>query len=427
MKKNRKLPNLSLPIFLEKLSNHYWMVPALTTITITLLLPLMLSLDNKVFQNLSKGIFVGYSADAARLILSSICTALMTVIGVLFSITVVVIQQVSAQYSPRVVEIFIKSRNSQFVLGLYVGTFVYGILLLRQIPSHESTEGFKIPQSAISLAIILALICISFLVQYVHYITHAIKSTNIIKSIIDEGVDYIEDYENFKNSHKDTKEYENLSEMYELKASAYGYFQSYLPERIDSIIGKKNIAKVKLITHVGEYLDIGDVIAICESQGPLSDKLKKELNNTITIGPERTHTQDVRYSIRQLVDIALRALSPGINDPSTAMEALNGVGVLLKLWIKQSDHSGVFLLKCENQIIIPQLTLDILLEQSFAQTIVAAKGHYQVLEKILQILSEVRLLPLGEEEILLLDLYMKNVERDCGESRPTFVKNLNKL
>lgn len=421
MKTKRKLLNLSLPIFLEKLSNLYWMIPAITVITITLLLPLMLSLDNKIFQNLSKGIFVGYSADAARLILSSICTSLMTVIGVLFSITVVVIQQVSAQYSPRVVEIFIKSRNSQFVLGLYVGTFVYGILLLRQIPSHESNEGFKIPQSGISLAIILALICISFLVQYVHYITHAIKSTNIIKSIIDEGVDYIEDYEIFKSSHKASVKYEKLTEVYELKASTYGYFQSYLPERIDTIIGNKNKAKVIFMTHIGEYLNTGDVIAVCESQKPMSDKVKKELIKTISIGPERTHTQDVRYSIRQLVDIALRALSPGINDPSTAMEALNGVGVLLKLWMKQPEHSGIFLLKNKNQLIIPQLPLDILLEQSFAQLIVAAKVHYQVLEKILQILSDVRLYPLDQEEMILLNLYIENVERDWEGSRPAFV------
>lgn len=398
------------------------MIPTITTVVITLLLPIMLSLDNRVFQNLSKGIFVGYSAEAARLILSSICTALMTVIGVLFSITVVVIQQVSAQYSPRVVEIFIKSRNGQFVLGLYVGTFTYGILLLRQIPSLESSEGFQIPQSAISLSIILALTCISFLIQYVHYITHAIKSTNIIKSIIDEGVDYLEDYEGFKQSHTDSQEHKHLTQVYEMKASTYGYFQSYLPERIDSIIGRKNQAKVRLVTNIGEYLNPGDVIAVCESQNALSEKILEKIKKTFSIGPERTHVQDVRYSIRQLVDIALRALSPGINDPSTALEALNGVGVILNVWIKRFEHSGVFTLELGNQLIVPQLTLEIILEQAFAQIIPSAKGHYQVLEKILQILHRLKSRTQNSEDVVLINRYIENVkERFEKESKEIWI------
>lgn len=381
----------------------------------------MLSLDNKVFQNLSKGIFVGYSAEAARLILSSICTALMTVIGVLFSITIVVIQQVSAQYSPRVVEIFIKSRNSQFVLGLYVGTFIYGILLLRQIPSLETGDGFQIPQSAISLAILFSLICISFLVQYVHYITHAIKSTNIIKSIIAEGLEYLAEYEDFKNSYAQTIEYENLPETVKLKAPTYGYFQSYLPEKIDRILGTESRAKVRLVVHIGEYINSGTVVAEIQSREKLPEKIIKSLDGTFSIGAERTHTQDVRYSIRQLVDITLRALSPGINDPTTAMEALNGIGVLLTEWMKQTKHSGLFSLKMGNQLIIPQFTLDDLLEQSFAQTIVSAKGHYQVLEKILHVLHSATPYVHSSGETITLDSYIKNVEKLSKEDRPVFV------
>lgn len=418
-----KLKDLSLPVLMEKWSNHYWVVPALTAFFITALLPLMRSVEENFFHTLSDGFFVGYSAEAARLILSSISTALMTVIGVLFSITVVVVQQASAQYSPRVVEIFIKSRNSQFVLGLYVGTFIYSILLLRQIPAADNEQGLKIPQSAVSLAIILALVCICFLVQYVHYITHAIKSTNIINSIIEEGLDYLDEYEDFKSSH-DThkKRYEDVNEVCYLTADRHGYFQSYLPENLDRLLGKENRTVVTLLVHVGEYLNAGEKIAEVRSVTRIAPRTMKKLQKVITMGPERTHAQDVRYSIRQLVDIALRALSPGINDPTTASEALNGVRVILSRWLGQSMHSGVFTLKRGNQLVIGQLSLDTLLEQSFAQVIISARGHYQVLEKILRILEGLRPALEKDDEIALLESYIRHLRKHCEEEKPEFIQ-----
>lgn len=405
----------------QRWGNYYWAVPSITALGIMCLLPLMLALDNEFFQNISEGLFVGYSAEAARLILSSICTALMTVIGVLFSITIVVIQQASAQYSPRVVEVFIKSRNSQFVLGLYVGTFIYGILLLRQIPSMDNGDGLKIPQSAISLGIILSLICISFLVQYVHYITHAIKSTNIIRSIVGDALAYLKDQKEFAGRHHESKSLFNLNHRQQLKAKSYGYFQGYHPEEINDVLGRVERSTVSILPFVGEYLLSGETIAEVKSTEPLSSETIEDLQKIITIGPERTNYQDVRFSLRQLVDISLRALSPGINDPSTAIEALNGISVILTEWMKLPSPPEIINLKRGNQLKVPVISLDIMLEQSFAQVILSAKGHYQVLQRILETLHSTIPLLKTEKDQLLIRSYIEAVQGLLNESTPRYI------
>lgn len=382
---------ISFPILLEKIRNNYWVIPVIVISLMVLSLPLMLSLDRKFFSlTFSKSIFTGYSPDGARLILSSICTAVMTVIGVLFSITIVVIQQASAQFSPRIVEVFIKSRTSQIILGLYVGTFVYGILLLRQIPSGDAAD-VKIPQSAVSLGIIYALICIAFLVHYVHFISHLIRSTRIIGVVRDETLKYQREYAEFlRQSIRDEVQARDRFHTSEIRAKCSGYFQSFVAEKIDNILSSED-ARVIIHRRIGSFVLEGAVLASITTKDTLSTKACKKLQEAFEVGTIRTHAQDIDYGVRQLVDIALRGLSPGINDPTTAEEALSAIGVILAEFADDFPRGRILELEHGTVIEAPVITLDELIRTAFAQILLFSDKHYNVLRKIQDILSELRI------------------------------------
>jgi len=419
--------NISLPVFIERWSSNFWVVPTITSLIIIALMPLMLSIDKKFFSNtFSENFFTGYSADAARLILSSICTSVMTVIGVLFSITIVVVQQASSQYSPRVVEIFIKARNSQFVLGLYVGTFVYCILLLRQVPTPEPGSTPEIPQSAVTLGIILALLCIGFLVQYVHFITHSIRSTRIIETITKEATKFLKEYENFKRTHSSpTGDTPLLPFSKEVISKKTGYFQSYLPDKIEEI--NKNFRhQITFHHHVGDFQLKGMSFCRIESERPLSDKELDKFREAINIGPERTHAQDVRYSVRQLVDMALRALSPSVNDPTTAIEALNGILIILNKWLESPRTSNTLSLQNGVKVIIQQDSFGTVAEFSFSQIIIAARSHYMVMGRIIEILNLLKEKG-DDDQKKTISEYVEYVQQHYLEEKPVYLMKMKEF
>lgn len=414
---------LTLPIILEKWSDRYWIIPSLIAIAISLLLPLMISLDRKILHApLAMGMLRGYSPAGARLILSSICTAVMTVIGVIFSITIVVIQQASNQFSPRIVEIYIRSRTNQVILGLYVGTFIYGILLLRLIPSNTH----KIPQSAVTVGIVLALVCISVLVHYVHFIAHLIRSTRIVESIGKESLRYLRQYLKFVEDYAvDGENWKDISRFTrEIRAHRAGYFQSYLPESIDKALSDQP-TEVKVLRRPGTFVLKNDVLFQLHSELPLSAKACEKVREAISIGAERTHVQDVSYGIRQLADIALRGLSPGYNDPTTAIEALNSIHVLLCEWLETIVHRDSLVLAEGTRFKILGTDFEELLKIAFSQVLMVSGKHFQVLEKIEEILRTLGQRARREEDAALVSQYFQVVSKmkRTGEFSEVYVSD----
>jgi uncharacterized membrane protein len=377
--------------FFERLKTYFWLVPSVIIVLLVSLLYTLAQFEpGRPFNSaIVSYIFRTYSADGARLILSAIAGTLMTVVGVLFSITIVILQQVSSQYSPRVIQNFIRSTVSQLVLGLYVGTFIYCLLLLKQIPEEGGAANEALPHLAISTAIFLTIACVALLIHYIHYVVHAIRSTNIVETIRHETMSYLEPMADENDGLECAPEASvaGLSVVTLIKSPASGYLQGFDLNDIPGAL-KQGVAEVMIRNKPGDYVLKDHVLAEVRTDQPLSNESIKELKENFRLGKSRTYSQDASYGIRQLVDVALRGLSPGIHDPTTAIEALNAVGSILHFFLSRGEFPSRICVTPSCQLRVPRLKTEELLAVSFHQVIMAAREQPHVLQRIGHILED---------------------------------------
>lgn len=371
---------MSHNIIIEKFHHQFWILPSLIVLAVIGILMVSLQVPNSSVG----GLFKGYSPQGARLILSTVGTSLMTVIGVLCSLTIIVLQQVSSQYSPRVIENFTKSFSTQFIIGVYIGTFLYCILLLRLMPPPELEA--DLPQAAITIAIVMAMICTGLLIHYINNIANSVKSINVIRSIKEESLNYLKSFESFVTESSCAYPSKTTSEDYkfELKNETAGYFQSFNPEEMSEIM-RGRYGQVSFSKIPGDYLFQGEILAEIHTKEKMNDELLKKLRSTIQMGESRSHVQDMRYGLRQLVDIALRGLSPGINDPTTAVECLNSIGILLQKYNQISRSSDYLEIK-DVIIRLPRVSFQEMMELSLFEILKWGKDHGPIGARIKEIL-----------------------------------------
>lgn len=380
-------------LWIERLGSTFWLLPTLIAVGIVATLPFLTSIQLESDWPAINFALKDLSADGARAVLTAIATALMTVIGVLFSITIVVLQQVSTQYSPRVIENFIRSRTNQVVFGFYIATFIFCILLVRQIPDNiDSLE--DLPQIAVAAAILLAICCFALLIHYIHHILHSIKSTTIIDTLCEMTLKALTDWEDSlkktceKNESINTKSFEEEMPTTLVRSWRRGYVQAYDWTSVASLL-KSHPWKIKALARPGDYVQKDTSLFSIHTSQTLNKKILKRISTNIAIGTERTHVQDVRFGVRQLVDIALRALSPSLNDPTTAEEALNGIEAILLNWTK--GHYAMHGLHFHNGVVTSiEVSDQELARLAVAQILVAAKEHPSIIERVKKMAKRLR-------------------------------------
>ena len=373
-----------LTFLLEKVKSSFWLLPSAITFllvgALVVLKDLRFTPGSNVFADL---LFNNISLEDSRTILGSISTSVMTVVGVLFSIMIVVLQQASTQYNPRIVQNFTRSTIAQVVLGLYLGTFTYSLLLLSTLNDK------RVPRLAMTFAIFLALSCLFLLIYYVYHVMKNLQSTQIIASITDEGIhtlkNLVVDNDEKKGSSPSTEEFPF---SIDIRSSRRGYIQAVKWDKL-----RKNMKNIewyaKYYVTPGFYVQEGECLVTLYGKVPWDKKYEDSILKTISIGEIRTNAQDPSFSIQKLVDIGLKATSPSINDPSTAIEALRGIDALLRQRFQKEinclmgiDHGWVEM---------PYKSIETYIGQSYDQLIQFSSSHLPVLmimEKQLEKLLE---------------------------------------
>jgi uncharacterized membrane protein len=337
-------PNLApraLPVrtaaLLDRLRSRLWVIPGAFAVgsaaAAFLLVPLDHLVDRYVSGDLSGILFSG-GPDSARLVLSTIAAAMMTFTGLVFSVTMLVLQLASSQLSPRVMRTFLRDRVNQAVLGLFVATFLYSLLVLREVRSPTSGPSF-VPAISVSVAYGLLITSVGSFVFYIHHMAQAIRAATVIRSVADETRAAI-------------------SRIYPAGIPAEpAAAPPALPDRSPDVVvtlerargvvtsvddaGLVTLARgahaiVQLVPMVGDFVPAGAPLLHVWLRGAATDvdSLAAGLRDAVYVGPERTMTQDAAFGFRQLVDIAERALSPAVNDPTTAVQALDQLHDLLR-------------------------------------------------------------------------------------------------
>lgn len=303
----------------HRLWERFWTLPAACCVlafTLGLLLP---EVDDRYIGG--NILVFGGGPDGARSLLSAIVTSMISVTGLVFSITVVSLQLASSQFSPRVLRAFLDSRITQLTLGLFAGTFLYSLVVLREVRGDADVAAF-VPQLSVTGAFALVVAAVAQFVVYIHHITNSIRVVTIIGSVGQDTRRLIDALE-----HDEGQGHLELGEPTAVvTSSGHG---TVTEVRRDVLVRRAAKAGVVLVVvpSVGDFVAAGMPLVEVHGEGEVDEGAVRD---AVRLEPERSMAEDVGFGFRQLVDIAERALSPGINDPTTAVQVLDEVHELLR-------------------------------------------------------------------------------------------------
>lgn len=321
-----------LLFFWKELGATFWFVPVLI-ISFSVLLAVCLVYIDSVLAIPREGwvrFFLVNSADSARSILSTISSAMMGVAGTVFSITLVALTLASSQFGPRLIKNFMYVRLNQVVLGLYISTYLYCLLVLNSVT--DSSGYTFIPSISILVAIIVAVINIILLIVFIHQIATSIQADKVVSDIskfISSQLETLfpekigEETENEESVDASAVISDYQSQTF-IKSPDSGYLQYIDNEALIEIITRHD-ALLKLYFRPGEHMVEGAEMGLLFSNDKWEENEYEKIFKQFVIGSTKTSQQDLEFSIQQMVEIAARALSPGVNDPYTAITCIDNL------------------------------------------------------------------------------------------------------
>ncbi len=323
----------------ESVRTSLWFVPALCALAAVALWAGMRALDQSdLVETLPLGF--GGGPDGARDVLSAISTSMIAFTGVVFSVTIVALQLASSQYSPRVLRNFLRDRRTQLALGSFIAAFVYALLVLRGVRSETVDEAAFVPRLSISMAFVVLAFSLVMFVVYVHEIAQSIRASRIIQTIGDETRRCLDQLLADPDEEVASAVIEEARARREtvLVADRPGYVLGFDHPRL---VEAARSAALRLDAAVapGDFIPTGGVILVAVGAGR-EDLDEPALRAAVPMGSDRTLEQDPLFGVRQLADVALRALSPGIHDPTTAVQCLDQLHDLLRRIVTRRFRSG---------------------------------------------------------------------------------------
>lgn len=325
-----------LIFFWKELLASFWFVPLLIigfSIVLSIGLVTIDSCINLSHDGWLRFFFVN-SADSARSILATISGAMIGVAGTVFSVTLVALTLASSQFGPRLIKNFMYVRLNQVVLGSYISTYLYCLLVLNAIKDNDSN--IFIPSISILIAILAAIVNIILLIIFIHQIAVSIQADKVISDISDLIAKQVRTLfpEKMGDELKDEIFFDEDAAFldYSKKTSINSYKAGYLQyidnEALMEIVSE-NGALIKLNHRPGNFLVKGEEIAVLYSKKELKDEFLENILERFIFGKAKTSQQDLEFSIHQMVEIAARALSPGVNDPYTAIACIDNLTAVL--------------------------------------------------------------------------------------------------
>ncbi|MCB0878392.1 MAG: DUF2254 domain-containing protein [Thermoleophilia bacterium] len=377
----------SLENLTERIRASLWFTPTVMVAVSLATLALLLRLDE---QQHDLPELLAFSGDpkAARDIASTIAGAMMGFIGVVFSITVVALQLASSQFSPRALRGFLRDRLTKVTLGAYVSTLAYALLLIR----HVDGSGVVVPDLAMTGLFVLTLGSIALFIAYIDHISHSIRAVNIIETIAAELrsaiVDDLRPYETeplgIDPSHDPFSDDGPL-----LHHDAAGAVLVHVDRSELANAARRHGCVIELLVRGGSFVRAGAAVARVHGLAPGAQLPAAEVAAAMSFDVERTMQDDLSFGLRQLVDIALRALSPGVNDPTTAVQAIDRIHDALALlatradpdpWIRGDDgHPRAW---------IPVASWSDRVSLALDEIRVAGRGSLQVQRRLLALLDD---------------------------------------
>jgi uncharacterized membrane protein len=352
-------------------------------------------------------------AGAARELLIVVSATMITVTGLVFTLTVVALQISSTQFSPRLLRTFLRDRGTQVVLSIFVSTFAYATAGLYTVGRLEDGQPY-VPRVAISGALLLALCSVAAFVWYLHHLAHSIQIDDVMRRLERATLQVL------AHSPDERSEPAPLplapTGATVVKSPESGYVQAAYPDQVVGPAAEQRVV-VRYCCAVGDHLVAGSPIAHVWSDAGAADMATAErlADAGLRVGFERTFEQDVAFGVRQLVDIALRAMSPAINDPYTAVQSIQHITVVLcaavtcapgpRVW---RDASGTV------RVALPMPAMADLLDLACGQLRRVAAHEPHVVRALNEMLAEVRRRATSSTVIAAIEREVALLRADAG-------------
>jgi uncharacterized membrane protein len=277
----------------------------------------------------------GAGAEGARGMLQAIATSMITVAGVSFSIVIVALTVAASQYTSRILRNFMRDRATQIVLGVFVGIFAYCLVVIRSIRGETEDYAGFVPVVAVMVGVVLGVTSIGFLIYFIHHIAASIQASEIIASIADETAKSVDDlFPETLGEEEPPEQRPNNGALQDRKwnpvgAPGTGYIQA-VDQRALLTAAENHDLLIRMERAIGDFVAEGSLVAAYSRLGDERADVNGEIERAFLVGRFRTVEQDAAFGVRQMVDIALRALSPGINDTTTATTCIDYLGAILR-------------------------------------------------------------------------------------------------
>ena len=354
----------------------------------------MLSFLEETFPGLGNlvpaALFPSHSdPQVAQVILSGIATSIMTVVSIVFAILLMTLTLASMQFSPRIIVSFAKDRVTQWTLGVFLGTFCY---CMGALPTARSLPRPFSPVLTVFGAMLLALACVAWLLYFIHHISHAISVSHIVDRIATETEGIIDDVMPHPRSSQPS--FENEPREVEtwnvpLLSEASGYIR-FIDTRRLVTLAKQHHVKIRAVRRVGQFVPAGTPLVLVYKAARLSAESGSEILGAFDLGPSRTLQQDIEFGVLQIVDIALKAISPAVNDPTTAVSCVDQLSrLLIRVVSRELPASVLYDPPGIPRVMIPWIDFEGLLNSAFQQIRLYSKSDIAVSLRLLRALSDV--------------------------------------
>ena len=332
--------------FWDRLRSSFWFIPAVLSAAACLLSFVTIYIDQQSeTQYEAYWLFPG-GPEGARELLGTVGSSMITVAGVVFSITIVSLTLASQQFGPRLLRNFLRDRGNQIVLGTFIATYLFCLLILRRVTgTSDHVEAF-VPVVSITTCVALAVLSLAVLIYFIHHVSSSMHASNVIAAVTRE-LQQVADRALETNGTPSQSEIETFDSVLELDpqvdvdSNRNGYLQTVDYQTVLKELAKHSAFGTVLV-RPGDFLMEGTRLICISGVENLSEEMAGRYRSCFIVGSQRTTVQDIGFAIDQLVEVAVRALSPGVNDPFTAMSCMDRLGQTLSYLAKKGIPSPYF-------------------------------------------------------------------------------------
>ncbi|MBL9082531.1 MAG: DUF2254 domain-containing protein [Planctomycetales bacterium] len=401
----------------EQVRTGFWFLPSLMALGALLASTVTVALDGAGVDRWldARGWVYAGGAEGASAVLAAIAGAMITIAGVVFSLTLVALSQASSQFGPRLLRNFMRDTANQLVLGAFVSTFLYCLLVLRTI--RRTDEGAFVPHLSVTIGVALAVVSIGVLIYFIHHVSVSIHADRLISRVHQEllaSIDRLfpeeigDEPPGSVNSEPQLPDSDD-ERFVAVPSPTDGYVQLIDADGLLRLTVERDLV-VRILLRPGDYAVRRLPLLRVWPSERIDDDVRRALVGVFVFGDERTSPQDAGYPIAQLVEVALRALSPGINDPFTAITCIDRLtSALARLADRELPSPWRFDEERRPRIYAPAATFEGLLSASFRPIWEFGKGHALIVERLRHALDTLAAAGIGQDRQEQIRRFAKSI------------------